>query len=146
MSVRTPRLILAGKTQKERRQRRRGIRLKDFSVTEKTRLRYLSAVAKVLPVLESCPCFRDYDIWLCEWIEQQWARGEPLCYISDALSGLHFYMPECKGTLRQAWRMFKDWRKVEAPTRAPPITSLLVRAIVARAVQKNQLAFATLVA
>lgn len=146
MTKRVPRLVLAGKTQQERQERRRGIRLRDFSVAEKTRLRYLSAVAKVLLILEQCPCFQDYDLWLCDWIEQQWARGEPLCYISDALSGLHFCMPESKGTLRQAWRMFKDWRKLEAPARAPPITAFLVRAIIARAVQRNRLAFATLIA
>lgn len=145
MSPPYPRILLAGKTQKERQQRRIGLRLQDFSIAEKTRLRYRTAVARVLPTLESCPSFQDYDIYLCEWIEAQWARGEPLCHISDALSGLHFFMPETRGKLKLAWRMFKDWRKIEAPARAPPITCVLVRAIVARAVHRNQLSFALLI-
>ena len=37
MVRRIPRLILAARTQRERQQRRAGIRLRDFSITAKTR-------------------------------------------------------------------------------------------------------------
>lgn len=42
-----PRVVLAGKTQKARQRQRAGIRLRDFTVTNKTRLRYESAVARI---------------------------------------------------------------------------------------------------
>lgn len=42
--------------------------------------------------------------------------------------------------------MFKHWRRIETPTRAPPLTAVLARAFVARAVALRQLRFATLIA
>lgn len=65
---------------------------------------------------------------------------------ADTLSGLHWFWPEIRGALREAWRLFKQWRRVEAPSRAPPLTVLLVKAIISRAVQKRDLSFAVLVA
>lgn len=82
----------------------------------------------------------------CDWIEAQWARGGSVNFIADALSGLHFYWPKLRGQLRTAWRLFKQWRRVEAPSRAPPITVVLVRAIVCRAVEREELDFAVLIA
>eukprot|EP00438_Fugacium_kawagutii_P032920 Skav205027 [mRNA] locus=scaffold6308:1300:5659:- [translate_table: standard] len=115
-----PRVVLAGRTASQRRAFRRGICLRDLSITEKTRQRYLSALGRLLPFLESHPDIRTYDSLICEWIECQWARGEALTHIADSLSGLQFYWPELKGTLRQSWRMFRNWRRIEAPARAPP--------------------------
>lgn len=56
----------------------------------------------------------------------EWARGAAVNDIADTLSGLHFFMPELKdlkGRLRQSWRMFRSWRRVESPQRAPPLTA-----------------------
>ena len=139
-------MLLAGRTAAERRRRRAGLRLRDFSITTKTRQRYEYAVGKVLPFLEKHQKLGAIDEILCEYVEAQWARGESVNFIADTLSGLHFFWPELRGLLREAWRLFKQWRRIEAPTRAPPITPLLVRAIVCRAVQRGDLAFATLVA
>ena len=140
------RVLLAGKTAEERQQRRKGYRLRDFTITSKTRQRYESAVGRLLPFLESQKDLSHLDEVLCEWIEAQWARGESVNFIGDALSGLHYYWPELKGRLRLAWKLFKQWRRVEAPSRAPPITVLLVRAIVCRAVERGELDFAALIA
>lgn len=73
-----PRVLLAGRTRRQRLRNRAGIRLRDFSITAKTRARYASAVARLLPLLEAQPSLVDLDGLLCDWIEQQWARGEPL--------------------------------------------------------------------
>lgn len=81
-----------------------------------------------------------------DWIELQWVNGESVGVIADCLSGLHWFCPEYKGHLKQAWRSFKSWRRIEAPQRAPPLTALIVRAVVGRAVENNEIAFATLVA
>lgn len=141
-----PRVLLAAKSQRERRRRRAGIRLRDYSITEKTRLRYEKAVARLLPFLESHQDLSDIDAILCDYIELQWSQGESLYFISDGLSGLHFYWPEIRGHLRNAWRCFKTWRRIEAPARAPPLTVMLVRAMISRAVHLNHLSFACLLA
>ena len=141
-----PRVLLAARSQRERRRRRAGIRIRDYSITQKTKVRYEEAVGRILPFLEAQKDLHDLDAVICEYIELQWARGTSLYSISDGLSGLHFFWPEIRGLLRNSWRMFKNWRRIEAPVRAPPITPLLVRAMVARAVQRQDIAFACMLA
>lgn len=141
-----PRVVLAARTQRERKRRRAGIRLRDFAISAKTKARYELAVGRILPVLEALPDLSDLDQVLSEFVEAQWARGESLYVIADGLSGLHFFWPELRGTLRNSWRLFKCWRRVEAPARAPPITGPIVRAFIARAVELNELSFACLLA
>ena len=146
MPVEPRRVLLAGRTPAERRRNRAGLRLRDFSITARTRARYELAVGRLVPYLEKQENLQCMDDTICEWIEAQWARGESVNFIADALSGLHFYWPELRGRLREAWRLFKQWRRVETPSRAPPITQLLVRSIVCRAVRLGDLQFACLVA
>ena len=76
----------------------------------------------------------------------EWAKETSLYVIADGLSGLHFFWPELRGLLRNSWRMFKNWRRIEAPVRAPPLTPLLVRAMIARAVQLQDSAFGCMLA
>lgn len=145
MPERLPRVLLAGRTNAERKRKRAGIRLRDYSVAPKTKARYETAVARILPFLEAQSTLEDIDGVLCDWVELQWVQGQPLNLIADCLSGLHFFWPQLRGLLRLAWRVFRSWRRIETPARAPPITVLLVRALVARAVQRQQLHFAALV-
>ena len=84
-------MLLAGRTAAERRRRRAGLRLRDFSITTKTRQRYEYAVGKVLPFLEKHQKLGAIDEILCEYVEAQWARGESVNFIADTLSGLHFF-------------------------------------------------------
>eukprot|EP00438_Fugacium_kawagutii_P004456 Skav232379 [mRNA] locus=scaffold1077:196454:198747:- [translate_table: standard] len=140
-----PRVLLAGRTQAERRRLRAGIRLRDFSITAATLRRYEVAVARVLPFLEDHEDLTHIDNIVCDYIELQWSRGEPLSYISDALCGLHHFWAELRGRLRNSWRLFKSWRRVETPSRAPPLTALLARAFIAKLVEDNEIAAATLI-
>ena len=105
------------------------------------------------PWLAGCRSWRRNQTWMTltlSWLsgsnEVQWVRGEPLTYIADCLSGLHFFWPDLRGLLRQAWRLFKSWRRIETPSRAPPMTVALAQAFVARAVAQHNLAFAALIA
>eukprot|EP00435_Cladocopium_sp_Y103_P064005 s38_g25.t1 len=141
-----PRVVLAAKTKQGRKDQRKGIRLRDFTVTNRTRERYERAVGKILPFLEAQPDLQDLDGIVGDYIELEWARGEAVNDIADCLSGLHFFWPQIKGLLRQSWRLFRSWRLVEAPQRAPPLTVWLAKAVVARALECDQLAFATLFA
>ena len=139
------RVLLAGKTRRERRQLRAGISLRSFTISVATRRRYEAAVGLILPFLEEHG-LADCDQLVSEWIECQWVRGESVNVIADCLSGLHFFLPEIRGALRQSWRLFRSWRRVETPCRAPPLTPELVKAMIARAVDQNHIAFATMLA
>lgn len=141
----TPRVLLAGRSNAERKRRRAGVRLRDYTVTPSTRRRYEAAVARILPFLEQQSSLQDIDGVICDWVELQWTQGQPINLIADCLSGLHFYWPQLKGLIRHAWKMFRSWRRIETPARAPPLTSLLVRAMVARSVQRHHLEFGALI-
>lgn len=88
-----PRVVPAGRTTAARRRNRAGIRLRDFTITEQTRKRYHFAVLRLLPYLEEQEDLSSLDDIISDWIELEWAKGTPLSYIADGLSGLHHYWP-----------------------------------------------------
>ena len=139
------RRIRKGRTAEDRRSARKGISLRAMGISSGTERRYLSAVALVLPLLESCVQLSDLDIICEEWIELQWERGTPLGIIGDALSGLHFFWPQVKGWLRGSWRLFKNWRKIEAPQRAPPLPLRTCKALVGVFLDIDQVTLAFLI-
>eukprot|EP00435_Cladocopium_sp_Y103_P054012 s1016_g17.t1 len=108
--------------------------------------RYESAVSLILPYLEQSGHPDSWDDVISDWVEAQWARGESVNLIADCLSGLHFFVPHLKGCLRQSWRLFKAWRRVETPNRAAPLTVTIAKAMVGRAVELEEIRFASLVA
>ena len=99
-----------------------------------------------MPIIESIARIQDLDIVCEEWVEQQWESGCTLGAVGDALCGLQFYWPESKGQLRGSWRLYKTWRKLEIPTRAPPIPSFIVQAFVRTLVDSGDYTFAFLIA
>ena len=137
-------MLLAAKTRKGRQKQRAGIRLRDFTITAKTKARYEAAVYQILPYLEEQPSLDGLDEIVMEWIELQWVKGEAVNGIADCLSGLHWFCPEFKGKLRQSWKLFKSWRRIESPQKAAPLTVPIVCAVVARALELNEIAFAAL--
>ena len=139
------RWIRKGRTQRERRLARRGIRLRSIGISQKTESRYLSAVARILPTLETCHDAQALD-GLCEdWIECEWIKGTPLGVIGDALSGIHFFWPQAKGFLRGAWRLYRNWRKIEVPQRAPPLPISVCQALVGALLEVDQIQLAFLI-
>jgi len=124
------RQVLAGRSSKERAEARLGISLRDSGITEKTRLRYRGALALLLPFILGVSATEELDHIVEEWIEMHWAKGTTLGQIGDALCGLQFYCPEFKGSLRGSWRLYKNWRRLEIPCRAPPISAQIVRAFI----------------
>ena len=101
-----PQILLASNSQQARRRRRTGIKLRDFSVSAKTKELYEKDVGRLLPFLEAQPDLNNLDYVLCDYIELQVARGESLYFIADGLSGLDLFWPEVRGLWRNAWRMF----------------------------------------
>ena len=98
----------------------------------------------MLPVLESVSNLNNLDFAVSQWVEDSWADGEALYLISDALCGLHYFEPWSKRRIPNAWRLFSTWRKMEVPSRAPPLTAQLVRAMATYALAHQDLVSAAL--
>lgn len=60
------------------------------------------------------------------WVEKRFSAHKPLNTISDALSGLHYFLASTKKKPPFSWKPFSAWRRYEVPSRAPPITADLV--------------------
>ena len=139
------RTVLGGRTRADRIQAREGISLRDSGITERTRKRYVAALIPLLAVIETIQSIHDLDQVCEEWIEFQWVSGQTLGSIGDALCGLQFYWPETKGHLRSSWKLYKNWRRIEIPTRAPPISALIVQAFIGYLVDQEAICAAFLI-
>lgn len=125
---------------RERRKRRKGLSLHDRVVTLKTRIRYFVAVTAILPGLEATQ--DDIDDFLIEWIDKQYVNGASITSVADSLSGLHHYLPWCRGKLKGAWKLYGVWRKLERPRQAPPFPVEMAMALVGRCVEMEDLRLA----
>lgn len=124
--------VLAGKfSRAERIRQRQRIVLDDAALAPKTQCRYYNALRKVLPTVEKAKHMDHLDSLLCDWIRLMWKTGEPLLTIGDSLSALHFFVPATKRRIPHSWKLFGVWRRVEVPSRAPPLTLRIVRSLAA---------------
>lgn len=53
-------------------------------------------------------------------------------------------MPWCKGKLLETWKLFRIWRRLEVPCRAPPLPRDIVYAFAGKAIAKGDLIFGAL--
>lgn len=137
-------LVDRAKLEAQRRKRRRGIGLYERGVTKATRLRYFLAVRRVLPFLEQGKQTVDQD--LSDWIESQYLAGKGITEVSDALSGLHHFCPNFRGTLQESWRLFGIWRRIERPRQAPPLPISFVLGMIGKALCEDKLALCAMLA
>lgn len=126
-----PRLIAGRFSRAERIRQRARINLEDAALTPKTLVRYYNALRKLIPYVERAAHEEDLDAWVCKWIRRMWKIGEPILTIGDGLRALHFYQPWSKRKIPHAWKLFAIWRRVEVPSRAPPLTWTLVESMAA---------------
>ena len=131
-------------TRKQRREARHGIVLAEAGISERTRQGYLAALQKLLPALENVQTPSQLDAAVASWLEDAWEDGETLYIVSNALCGLHFFEPLTKHCIPTAWRLFATWRKLEWPSRAPPLTCSIVRSLANYALSHGDLFFAAL--
>ena len=137
--------ILAGRfSRAERAKRRSKIDLDDASLSDKTRVRYYAALRKLLPWVEKCQDLPSMDDSLCKWIRKMWKVGEPLLTIGDGLSALHYFEPMTKRNIPHAWKLFAIWRRVEIPSRAPPLTWVIVKSLIAYELAHDNLEMAVI--
>ena len=125
---------------------REGISLRGVGISEKTESRYRSAMALVIPFLEQAEDMQDLDPICEEWVEHNWETGTPLGIIGDALCGLHYFWPQVKGHLRGSWKLYRNWRKIEIPQRAPPLPRHVCVGLIGFWLQQEEVTMAFLVA
>ena len=136
---------LAGiRNRRARAQARRGICLRDAGISKHTQSRYYLAVSKLCKTVSAVESMEDMDEQIADWIEVQFHKGVPLNLIGDALSGLHYFLPSTRKRLPVSWKLFGVWRKMEVPSRAPPLPSDLCWAMMSRAAQRGHLSMAAL--
>lgn len=136
--------VISRKTKAERKKLRANISLEGASLTDKTRVRYYTALRKVMPYVERISQEHQLDDLVSQWITDAWKSGEPLLVAGDGLSALHYFQPWTKRLLPQAWRLFRTRRNIEVPSRAPPLTQSLVRSMAAYELAKGHLEMATM--
>lgn len=134
----------AQRTAAERRRARLHVRLSDVAIQPATRARYYHAVRRLLPYLDDVDSEEALDETIADWVETQFAAGEPLHNISDALCGLHHMQPWTRRLLTQSWKLFKVWRRFEVPMRAPPLTEDVLFGFVGKLFMDNELIMAAL--
>ena len=97
-----------------------------------------------MPTIEKIHSHSQLDDAVSEWVQQCWELGESIHIVNDGLCGIHHYEPWTKGLVPTAWKLFKVWRKIEAPNRAPPLTAAIVHSWALYAVDHQNLVFAAL--
>lgn len=109
---------------------RKGLTLKKHLVTSQLHRRYLTAASRVLDFWEEANLlpltWDDFDVAVSQWLEHIFADGLPKGYGSDALASFQHFLLEVAGKLRNSWRLLKAWNKIEPPTRALPISPLMI--------------------
>ena len=142
--VRIPAKVIHRSTRKQRKEARKGLNLAEAGISARTKNAYLNALRLLLPALENVSTPSQLDTAVAAWIEMAWEDGESLYVVSNALCGLHFYEPLTKHCIPSAWRLFATWRKLEWPSRAPPLTRTIVMSLANYALSHQDLFFAAL--
>ena len=138
-------LFNSRRTRAQRKRQRLNITLKDAGITEKTQNRYYAGLRLLLPYLQYVHSMLQLDEAVSQWLQDSWERGDALYSVSDGLCGLHHYEPWTRGHIPQSWKLFAVWRKLEAPSRAPPLTRYIVYSWSNYAVEHSDLEFGALI-
>ena len=129
-----------------RRRRRAGLSLHDAGISAKTRTRYYAGLRRILHIVQVVCSWESLDEQLADWVESQWREGESLGSVSDALCGLSFHLPLARTRIPEAWRLFRTWRRVEKPDRAPPLPSFILWGLVGFSIHRDWPRMAALLA
>ena len=92
-----------------------------------------------MPYVEKIGHENQLDDIVSQWVTDAWSSGEPLLLAGDGLSALHYFQPWTRRMLPQAWKLFRTWRRIEVPFRAPPLTKALVRSMAAYELEQGHL-------
>ena len=137
--------VLGRRTTAERVRERRGIVLRDSLVQPKTLKQYYKYAKRLLPIVRQAKDEIELDELLADHLEEMWEAVRPSYHASAGLCGLQFFMPWCKGKLLQTWKLFRIWRRLEVPCRAPPLPREIAYAFAGKAIARGDLVFAGLI-
>ena len=103
-------------------------RFRDIIVSERTRVRYNTAVNSFLNLCGSIGLspFPNLDAALSRAIEVMWHEGEPKSRVNYLLAGVQHFCPGSRSRIPEAWQLAKAWHRNELPSRAPPFSPLVV--------------------
>ena len=136
-----------GRTKESRKQFRKGLgKLKDLTVQPKTKERYRASLTSFFAFLKKenlqLPKKREaMDDLVSDYLEFLWSEGEGRATASTFMAGLQDYDPKLKNCLPGSWRLLKTWAIHETPTRAPPLTEDVLKAMVGWASLRDHFSF-----
>ena len=81
------------------------------------------------------------DMALEEYIEMCWDQNAALSVATNTLSAVQFFL-KTKNCLKNSWKLIGIWRMKEPPTRSPPLTVTMLRALAALAAVSGDLGMA----
>ena len=124
------------RTKEERKKIRKDLGpLKSLTVQPVTRARYDQSLQAFFDYLGReklrLPKKRDLmDPLVSDYLEFLWSEGEGRACASSFLASLQDFDPKLKGMLSGSWRLMKAWTVHELPSRAPPLTESVLKAMV----------------
>lgn len=72
---------------------------------------------------------------VAHYIEVLWEEGEPRYLAEDTICGLQKFVPMTKGHFQESWMLVSAWQRHELPTRATPMSMLILQAFLGAAIQ-----------
>ncbi|CAE7606234.1 unnamed protein product [Symbiodinium sp. CCMP2592] len=104
--------------------------LKSQMVSGGMQARYRKAVLVLLSFLVESriqvTAWHDLDEAVSAWLEFAYSEGESKSLASDALAGVHYFLPPAVGMLKHSWKLAKIWHRLEPPLRVLPLSPMLV--------------------
>ena len=141
-------LTSTSRSKESRQQERKKLgSLRSLTVQPKTKQRYEDGLNKFFAFLRDeglpLPRKRDgMDDVVSDYLEFLWSQGEGRAAASTFMAGLQDYDPKLKHCLPGSWRLLKTWAIQEVPSRAPPMTEDVLKAMVGWAVLQGHPIFA----
>jgi hypothetical protein len=104
--------------------------------------RYTRAVCAFLGYLdqEGFSLAQDYeelDGQLCLWIEHLWQDGDGRSFANDTISGVQLYLLTQRKFFG-SWKLLSTWKRLELPSRAPPLPPEVALALAGVAVSMGK--------
>ena len=133
----------ANLSKQERQKERKALgSLKSLAVQPKTKARYQESLSHFFDFLKreglQLPTKREQmDDLVSDYLEFLWSEGEGRASASTFLAGLQDSDPKLKHHLPGSWRLLKTWAIHEVPSRAPPLTEEVLKAMVGWSVQQD---------
>ena len=140
--------MLEARTKEGRKEMRKQMgSLRSLTVQPVTKARYQDALNLFFTYLRrealELPKKKDQlDDVVSDYLEYLWGEGEGRATASTFLAALQDFDPKLRGKLQGSWRLMRTWNANELPSRAPPMTESVLKAMVGWAIFHEEYGFA----